>query len=476
MARFNQSVSAKIKTENLAGGDAYVQNPKVEFVSILLTSFVTNQFYREADETMERVTELMDKISDKKFLAKAAVYTRTKFGMRSISHVVAAELAKRVKGEKWTKSFYDKVVYRPDDITEILSYYLNEYKKPIPNSLKKGLALAFEKFDEYQVAKYRSGKAALSLIDVVNLVHPKHSKIIEKLVKGELKSRQTWEAKLSDAGKTKDKDEAKKKAWADLIRERKIGYFALLRNLRNIMDQSPEVLTEALEMLVDGGMIKKSLVLPFRYQTAIREIEKESGKLPRQVVVALNKALDVSVKNVPVLEGDTLVVLDSSGSMHGKPMEIGSLFAAVLVKSNNSDFMLFSEDAKYISLNPMDSTLTLAEKMANSMAMGGTNFNAIFQTANKAYDRIIILSDMQGWMGNVGYGYGAPDVTFNNYKKRLGADPIIYCFDLQGYGTLQFPERNIYEIAGFSEKVFTIMELLEKDRNALVSEIEKISF
>ena len=81
-------------------------------------------------------------------MAKAGIYARTKFGMRSISHALAGEIAKKVKGEKWTKNFFDKIVYRPDEMTEILAYYYatNGNGKE-PNALKKGFAKAFTRID-----------------------------------------------------------------------------------------------------------------------------------------------------------------------------------------------------------------------------------------------------------------------------------------------------------------------------------------
>ena len=155
--------------------------------------------------------------------------------------------------------------------------------------------------------------------------------------------------------------------------------------------------------------------------------------------------------------------------MEGRPLEIGSLFASAMYKTNDADFMSFSNQAKYISLNPADSTATIAARIRSLATMGGTNFHSIFKTANRTYDRIIIFSDMQGWIG-----YHTPTKAFNAYKKRTKADPVVFSFDLQGYGTLQFPERNVYAIAGFSDKVFDIMKLLESDKQALLHEIEKI--
>lgn len=475
MSRFNQT-SEGTKTVNLAGGKAYSQTPELELVSILLTSFANDQFYKSANDTFERLKELVN-ICDKQFVAQAAVYARKQFGMRSITHVVASELAKHISGEKWAKDFYTAIIYRPDDMMEIVSYHTSKNGK-LPNSIKKGFAKAFDKFDRYQLAKYRGEGKGFKLIDIVNLVHPtpieKNADAINALVKGELKSFDTWETELSKAGQVstneEEKADFKKDVWIKLIRENKLGYFALLRNLRNIIEQAPEVINEAIETLTNEAIIKKSLVLPFRFITAFDEIQKlNDGKIVRTVLMALNKAVDIAVNNVPKFDGETLVVLDVSGSMSGKPAVIGALFSAVLIKSNNSDFMVFSDNAKYANVNPMDSTITIANSLR--FASGGTNFRAIFKVANKKYDRVIILSDMQGWIGRE-----TPTREFNEWKQVTGANPFVYSFDLNSYGSMQFPETNVFCLAGFSEKVFDIMKLMEQDKKALVNEIKKVSF
>lgn len=485
MSKFNKKINTKVI--NKAGGTAYAQSDKFKLASLLLTSFAGSQFYRTEKGTFKELKELIEKTSDKKFAAKAAVYARNEFGMRSISHVAAAEVARLVKGETWTKNFFNRVVHRPDDITEILSYYLNNYGKPYPNSLKKGLGLAFGKFDEYQLAKYRGEGNDVSLVDAVNYIHPipsdKNKVALEKLINGTLKSSATWEAKLSEAGTEEEGREARKAdAWRKLITSKKIGYFALLKNIRNILEQAPDVIEEAMKILKDEKMIKRSLVLPFRYATALEQVKNLSGvdtAAIRKALGGINRALDVSAQNVPELPGSTLVVLDESGSMGYEtnakdPISIGSLFAAILVKANNADYMGFSDTAQYRNLNPDDSTLSIRKEILDNRVNGGTNFNAIFSEANKKYDRIIILSDMQGWGGTPYYSFGAPTRSFDEYKKRYSANPFVYSFDLQGYGSLQFPETNVYQLAGFSEKVFDIMKLLEEDRQALVRKIESI--
>ena len=481
MTRFNtKSTANQPDTHNYAGGQAHSQSPELELISILLTSFSQDQFYRSADDTFLRLQALI-RNCDKKFVAQAAVYARTHFGMRSITHVVASELAKHISGQEWAKDFYAAIVYRPDDMMEILSYHTAKNGK-VPKAMKRGFAKAFDKFDRYALAKYRGEGKGFKLIDVVNIAHPipqeKNADAIKALVSGELKAFDTWEVELSKAGQEANNDDEKaafkKEAWIKLIREKKIGYFALLRNLRNIIEQAPEVINEALELLTNEVAIKKSLVLPFRYASAYAEVKKlNDGKIIRSVMMGINKAIDIAVSNVPKFEGETLVVLDTSGSMgyseigQKNPASIGALFSAVLVKSNNCDFMSFSDDAKYHNINPMDSTLTITEKF--NFVSGGTNFHSIFKRANKKYDRIIILSDMQGWMGG-----NAPASSFNEYKRMTGANPFIYSFDLNGYGSMQFPENRVFAIAGFSEKIFETMKVMETDKNALIKEIKNV--
>lgn len=489
MSKFNtleaKNVQRPGNTINRAGGEAFKQSSKLELISILLTSMVKDQYYRSEADGLNKLRELLNEV-DPKFAAKAAIYARNEFGMRSITHVLAGEVAGRVKGEAWTKHFYDKVTRRADDPTEILAYYLSQYGKPVPNSLKKGLGLALGKFDSYQLAKYRGEGKGISLVDLVNLVHPKptdkNREALKGLVEGTLRSEGTWETKISAAGKSENKETAKTLAWSELLKTKKIGYFALLRNLRNITEQAPELVDLACELLVDEKSVRKSLILPFQFTTALEQVED------RRVIQAVSKAIDISLGNVPVFPGKTLVVIDHSGSMGGghvyynqlnngvnwKSLQsIGDLFGAAMYRANNADVMVFGTNAGVITgINPSDSVTTIARQIYNVPPPGGhgTNFRAIFQVLGREhYDRVVIFSDMQGWIG-----YNHPGAAFADWKRRSHSDPNIYSFDLSGYGDMQFPENKAYCLAGFSDKTFDVMRLLEQDRNALVNKIEAI--
>ena len=77
---------------------------------------------------------------------------------------------------------------------------------------------------------------------------------------------------------------------------------------------------------------------------------------------------------------------------------------------------------------------------------------------------------MQGWMG----GQGVPQ-NYEKYCRDYDVNAHLYSFDLQGYGELMFPQDRVYCLAGFSDKVFDIMSMLESDRQALVNRIEQIT-
>ncbi len=468
MSRFN--TTKPTGTTNLAGGKAYHESKEMQLVSLLLTSFGDDKFYEKSSDIFTRLDSLIS-ACDKLFVAKAIVYARTVFGMRTITHYASSVLAKYIGGEEWAKDFFNKVVHRPDDMTEIVACHLGR-KEKITNAMKKGFAKALGAFDEYQLAKYKGEGKTVKLVDLVNLVHPveteKNGGAIGKLINGELKSFDTWESELSAVG---NDIEAKKNVWRRLLSEKKLGYFALLRNLRNIIQLEDKELKEmALGGLMDRNAIKKSMVLPFRFSTAYDEL----SKIDTDAMRAISRACEISCDNVPKMDGKTLIALDVSGSMSSaRVSDIASLFTAVLLKSNNCDLITFSDDAHYRLVNTDDSLMTI--KNAIKYAAGGTNFISVFKRADKKYDRVILLSDMQAWNVTWLGRDCSPKAAYEEYKRRFNVPHCkFYSFDLAGYGTLQLPQEDVFLLAGFSDKIFTLMSYLESDKNALFNEINKI--
>jgi len=512
MARFNKPTEVQSQTVNHEGAVAYQMGAEMELVTILLTSFAQDSYYESADKTFDRLIGLIDALPDKTFAAKAAIYARNQFGMRSISHVVAGEIAAKVKGESWTKRFIEQVVRRPDDMTEILSYYQSKYgRTPIPNSLKKGFALAFNKFDRYQLAKYRGERQAVSLIDVVNISHPvptEHNKeALRLLVADKLRSEDTRDAVMTEIGQRDisdtEKIEKKAEAWTDLLKtdshgRRKLGYFALVKNLRNIIEQAPEQIDTVCEALIDTQVIRKSLVMPFRLYTAYKQIQDIHNYEAVRVLDALATALNLSCENIPGLPGNSIIGIDNSHSMKGNLIspksvvtraDIACLLGAMMFeRTDNTVVMLFADTHEIAPLMKSNSVLANMEIIRRVDVGLGHNTNGYLvpeqaRRSNLHVDNFLIFTDLQMYDAE-GVRYDRTPPTpgrsfkkeITKYRRDVNPKAKVYSFDCAGYGTLQMPagDPKSYLLAGFSEKMFDTIKLLEKDRNAFLNMIKTI--
>lgn len=137
MAKFN--CKSYIKTKNLSMHEAYQMTDKEKLVTQVLTSlFNESKFYKDNSEDIVNTVQKVIK-EDPKFIANLCVYTRKEMHLRTISQVLIGELAKVNKGKPYVRRSMNNCIFRVDDMTEILAYYINKYGKPIPNSIKKGI-------------------------------------------------------------------------------------------------------------------------------------------------------------------------------------------------------------------------------------------------------------------------------------------------------------------------------------------------
>lgn len=290
------------------------------------------------------------------------------------------------------------VIRRPDEMMELVALYwftkrTTENKIPQKMSdrqLRDGLALAFGKFNEYSLAKYdRDG--AVRLRDVMFLSHPKpkneeQAALFKRVANKELKTPDTWEVELS-AGKDK------KETFERLIKEDKLGYLALLRNLRNMVDAGCDF-----DLVSNAIKARKGaeLVFPFRYVAAARY----APRFERQI----DEALLSSLKDTKPLTGMTLVFVDCSGSMRNIPVsarsDIDRITAAATLASilNCEDMRLFTFANNVMEL-PARKGMAGIEKIVNSQN-GGTNLAGAVAFANTLkHDRLIFITDEQDTTG-----------------------------------------------------------------------------
>lgn len=505
--KFNVLGRAKRVIKNYEGAEAFVMDERAELYSAVVTTSLSDKFYESENKRMNRIRSLILK-NDPAFVARLAVYARTKMNLRSVSLVLAVELAKTQSGNGIVRKTVKGVVKRADEITELLAYYqvanvrtgtkkLNKLSKQVQH----GLAEVFNSFDEYQFAKYdRAGEVKLK--DALFIVHPKAANdqqqaVFDKIAKSELEVPYTWETELSALGqKSFENDKTKALAfrakWEELITSGKLGYMALLRNLRNIIEAgvSMEVMDELCTVLANRESVAKSKQLPFRFLAAYREVKGLTPGAVPLVLDALENAVAASAANIRGFGRDTsvLIACDVSGSMQ-KPVSAKSkimnydigLMLAMLLQSRCEYVQtgMFGDTWKIVNVSRKNILSNVQEFYKREGEVGySTNGYLVLKDLvcrKVIVDKVMMFTDCQLWNSNVA-DQGAQSIrTLWKQYKTIAPGAKLYLFDLAGYGNTPIDIRNdgVYLIAGWSDKIFDVLAALEEGRNAL-AEIEKI--
>jgi 60 kDa SS-A/Ro ribonucleoprotein len=380
--------------------------------SVLACLLWESQFYEDGVEIAGRVRELVPKVDAAK-VAALAVEAREAMKLRHAPLLLVREMARHATHRALVAETLTRVIQRADELAEFVAIYWAEGRAPLSGQVKKGLAAAFPKFDEYALAKYdRAG--AVRLKDVLFLCHAKprdaeQAAVWKRLIDGTLATPDTWEVALSAGGD-------KRGSWERLLAERKLGALALLRNLRNMKDASVS------DDLVLGALsaMKTDRVLPFRFLAAARYAP--------QWEEPLEQAMFRSVKGREKLAGRTVLLVDVSGSMvaplsrRSEMMRTDAAYGlAVLLREIADEVSLytFSDTLKRV---PARRGFALRDALDLSQPHGGTNLGAALEKIDEKYDRLIVITDEQshdrvpapkgkGYVVNVasyqnGVGYG----------------------------------------------------------------------
>ena len=264
---------------------------------VLAALLFENQFYIDGKEHANQVKLLVPMCSSK-FVSELAVKARSQYKLRHVPLFLARELAR--KGNLSAETLF-QIIQRADEMGEFLAMYWKEGKTPISNQVKKGLAKAFLKFNEYNLAKFDKNSAAVSVRDVMFLSHakpttPEQEELFKRVANQTLAIPLTWETELSagaDKGYT----------FTRLMSEKKLGALAFLRNLRNMVQSavSEKTIREYAKTL------DVSKVLPFRFVAAARIVPQFEDMLEKMMLRSLS--------TMEKLPGRTVLVVDTSGSM-----------------------------------------------------------------------------------------------------------------------------------------------------------------
>jgi 60 kDa SS-A/Ro ribonucleoprotein len=499
---FNTKVKTPVAKPivNHAGGQAFAMTPEMELYSAVVTSTLSDQYYEKGGARLERIKVLIRKC-DPHFVAQLAVYAREQMHMRTMPLVLVVELAKIHAGDDLVRRLTNRVIQRADELTEILACYAmaNQRKGAktmgqLSKQLQRGVADAFNKFDAYQFAKYNR-KGQVTLRDALFLTHPKaksedQQALFNKIVNNTLETPYTWETELSALGQQAFEGDAQRKAafkakWEELIASGQLGYMAMLRNLRNIIEAevSGQYIQKVCDTLSDAQQVAKSKQFPFRFLAAFREIKEIESQYTTAICAALEQAVSASIVNIKGFDFDTRVTIacDVSGSMQ-KPVsakskvllyDIGLMMGMMLLsKCKNAQAGMFGDKWKTVSMSSRNILTNVQEFYRREGEVGySTNGYLVIQdllNSRKVMDKVMLFTDCQLW--NSGVDQQSIAKYWADYRRQVAPNAKLYLFDLAGHGqepVKVMPENGVYLIAGWSDKVFDVLAALEDGQNAI---------
>jgi hypothetical protein len=110
-------------------------------------------FYESGVSISDRIASLVEKV-EPAAVAALAIEAREKMKLRHVPLWLVRHMARLPKHKAYVAETLARVIQRADELSEFVSLYWLDGKQPLSAQVKKGLAKAFKKFDEYQLAKW----------------------------------------------------------------------------------------------------------------------------------------------------------------------------------------------------------------------------------------------------------------------------------------------------------------------------------
>ncbi len=419
--------------------------------SVLSCMLWENTFYESGKDIEQRISSLSKEVNPE-ILSYLAMEARSKYKLRSVPLLLVNELAQ--KNSSLVSKTLENIIQRPDEIVKFMELYWKNGKKPIAKQIKKGIAASFNKFNEYEFAKWnRDG--SIKLRDVMFMVHPKPENenmknIFNKLASNTLTTPDTWEVGLSAAKTPEDK----KMVWESLLSANKIGAMALLKNLRGMLSVNVNV-----ELIINAlRNMKTDRVLPFRFVTARRYAQRLSDYLEG----AMYRCLDGHEK----INGKTVLLVDVSGSMD-LPLSDRSettrldtaIGLAILLKFLCKDVAIYTFSESCVKIENC-SGFRLGDKINKSQSHDGTWLGRAIREVVKKEDnleRFIVITDEQ---------------SSDNIHTNIDAKG--YIINVASYVNGIIHNSEWTNINGFSESVIDWMIEMERPLISWTTELDNL--
>ncbi len=463
----SNAVTAPIYTHEGGRAAAHLTPLQLLRRSVMACLLWEDSFYESGQNIAERIKSLVSQC-DIKDVAELAIEAREEMKMRHAPLLIVREMARRKGAGAIVGRTLTRVIQRADELGEFLSiYWADGPDQPVCKQVRLGLAGAFRKFDAYQFAKY-DRDTVVKLRDALFISHAKpkdidrqytrvdraaeravgvepvltaNERLYRQIADRSLPIPDTWEVALSGG-------QDKRATFERLLAENKLGYLALLRNLRNMAESGvPE--TAIRDRLLEGAA--KSKALPFRFVAAARATPQFEPMIDHAMVLAL--------AGLPKLSGSTHVLVDVSISMNHKlstKSDLSRLDAAaalaVLISGISDRVRVFTFSDEVAEVPPR-SGMALIDAIRFSQIQRGTRLGSAVATINAHavdYDRLVVITDEQS-----SDTVGAP--KNRGYMINVASDQ-------NGVGYSVWTH-----IDGFSESVVRFIQQLEADAAAPVA-------
>lgn len=475
-------------TRNRAGGQAYRLPPRQQLAQLVATGCLNRTYYADAEAQLSDVLALAKSV-DAEFVARAAIWSRQHAHMKDMPALLTAVLA--AQGSPHLPRVFAQVINSGKMLRNFVQIMRSGVtgRKSLGTRPKKLVQAWLNNANEGQLLAAAVGNQP-SLADVVKMVHPKPTEIWREAFFAWLIGRehnplalppntqalQAFRAKTStnvpDVPFLLLSNETLSTAqWVNVARG--MSWQALRMNLNHLARHgvfaSPKVAAQLARRLADPAAVAAARVYPYQLLMAYRHMD---AAVPLVIREALQDALDHALANIPHLGERVVVCPDVSGSMRSaitgyregstsqvRCVDVAALFAAAILRTHKQARVLpFEQRVVPITLNPRDSVLTNAEKLA-AVGGGGTDCSAPLAQLAKSdnIDTVILISDNESWIGQGRHGGTATLEAWEKIRQRNRQARLV-CIDLQPNTTTQAPDRaDILNVGGFGDAVFDVV-------------------
>ncbi|MGJ8657827.1 MAG: vWA domain-containing protein [Akkermansiaceae bacterium] len=508
------SFAPKADTVNLAGGIAYEMEEREALAQFVVTGCFNGTFYQTAEDQLDKVISLAAQVDDV-FLAQTALYSRKRAYMKDAPALLCAILAGR------NTELFNRVFSEVIDNGKMLRNFVQIMRSGVTGRTSLGSAPK-KRVQEWlngaddDALLFASVGNAPSLADVIKMVHPSAkdarreayyghiigNKVVKSLLPEKVQAFEAWKRDRRQAlpdvpFQLLTSQALNMKDWMKIAEN---ASWQMARMNLNTFARHGVFKKRGMVQMIAGKLsntklIRRARVFPYQLLAAYLNV---GDAVPVEIRNALQKAMEISLENVPEINGKIAVCVDISGSMHSpatgyrkgsssalRCIDVAALVGAAILRKNPDALILpFENKVVKTGLNAYDSVMTNARKLA-SLPFGGTNCSAPLKWINQkrlSVDMVVFVSDNESWLDSPYYGRfgtGSATATMDEWTKlkRRCVNAKMACIDITPHDTKQMKSRkDVLNIGGFSDQVFKLLAQFAKGdltEGHCVSEIEK---